>query len=140
MRIAALVAAAVLVATPALAEGPRGEVFARTGSASFDSTSVRGPGVNMSRLEDGRWSGWLNGSFVTVTVDGNTVRGPNVSIGIERTEKELRVRGLLGQGTVAITIPHERKGAAWHNFRLTGTAASEDPPIPQMIFALIAAL
>ena len=140
MRIAALVAAAVLVATPSLAEGPRGEVFAQSGSASFDSTSVRGPGVNMSRLEDGRWSGWLDGSFVTVMVEGNSIRGPNVSLAIERTDKELRVRGLLGLGTVAITIPHERKGAAWHNFRLTGAAASEDPPIPQMVFALIAAL
>ena len=94
----------------------------------------------MSRQADGRWSGWLDGSFVTVMVDGNSVRGPNVSLGLERTEKELRVRGLLGQGTVAITIPHERKGSAWHNFRLTGVAAEENPPVPQIIFALIAAL
>ena len=140
MRLTALAAAALLAATPALAEGPRGEVFSQAGSASFDSTSVRGPGVNMSRQADGRWSGWLDGSFVTVMVDGNSVRGPNVSLGIERTQKELRVRGLLGQGTVAITIPHERKGSAWHNFRLTGAAAEENPPVPQIIFALIAAL
>ena len=141
MRITTFAAAAAaLVATSAFAEGPRGEIFTQSSSASFDSTSVRGPGVNMSRLPDGRWSGWLAGNFVTVMVEGNSVRGPNVSLGIERTEKELRVRGLLGMGTVAITIPHERKGAAWHNFRMTGAAASEDPPIPQIIFALIAAL
>jgi len=141
MRTAAvLAAAALLAATPALAEGPRGEIFTQSGSAAFESTWVRGPGVNMSRLPDGRWSGWLDGNFVTVMVEGSSVRGPNVSLGIERTEKELRVRGLLGTGTVAITIPHERKGSAWHNFRMTGAAASEDPPIPQIIFALIAAL
>jgi hypothetical protein len=140
MRIRALVVTALLAAAPALAEGPRGEVFAQQGSASFDSTNVRGTDVNMSRQPDGRWAGWLNGSFVTVSVDGNTVRGPNVSLTYERTGKETRVHGLLGTGTVSITVPNEPKGAAWHNFRLTGTAADQDPPVPQMIFALIAAL
>lgn len=142
MRIAAVVAAAaaVLLATPALAEGARGEVVSARGSASFDSTWVRGPSVNMSRQSDGRWSGWLGGNFVTVMVEGASVRGPNVSLGYERTEKELRVRGLLGEGTVSITIPNERKGAAWHNFRMTGVAADAQPPVPQIIFALIAAM
>jgi hypothetical protein len=142
MRIRAVLVAALLVAAPSLAQEQevRGEIFSQGSSASFDHTHVRGTNVNMSRLADGRWSGWLDGRFVEVTVDGNMLRGPNVSLGYERTEKETRVRGLLGTNTVSITVPNEPKGAAWHNFRLTGLAASEDPPVPQMVFALIAAL
>jgi hypothetical protein len=140
MRIRAVLVAALLATAPSLAQEMRGEVFSQDGSASFDATHVRGTDVNMSRLPDGRWSGWLNGGFVEVTVDGNSLRGPNVSLGYERTDKETRVRGLLGTNTVSITVPNEPKGAAWHNFRLTGLAASEDPPVPQIVFALIAAL
>ena len=140
MRLRPALVAALLLAAPSFAQEARGEVFSQDGSASFDNEHVRGTDVNMSRLPDGRWSGWLNGRFVEVTVDGGNLRGPNVSLGYERTEKETRIRGLLGTNTVSITVPNEPKGAAWHNFRLTGLAASEDPPVPQIIFALIAAL
>lgn len=144
MRIPSLfAAAAVVLAAPALASGPRGEVQTAFGSATFDSTSVRGPNVNMVRQADGRWAGWLNGGFVTVDVDGGSVRGPNVSLGYERTKKEMRVRGYIGSETVSLTVPNDPKdrwGSAWNGFELKGTAANDDPPVPQILFALLAAL
>jgi hypothetical protein len=51
---------------PAAPYRPDGELVG--GGVTFDATSVRGSGVNMSRRQDGTWAGNMNGRFSQVTV------------------------------------------------------------------------
>jgi len=77
--------------------------FRRT-MTSFDDERVIGPNVNMSRNQDGTWSGWLQGRAVQVTVDPRekAIDGAALSIKVEELDGSgVEIRGHWSTGVRA---------------------------------------
>ena len=117
-----------------------GEIRSAYSSAAFDGDSVRGPGVSVAREPDGRWVGWLGNHVIDVSEVKSGVRGANVALYITRRKDGFAVRGHLGGRTVSLFIPDDARQRAQLRWTLIGRANGEEPPIPQFIFAAIAAL
>ena len=117
-----------------------GEIRSARSSAAFDAVSVRGPHVSVTRESDGRWVGWLGNRVIDVREVKNGVRGANVALYLARSKDSSTVRGNLGDRTVSIDIPDEAAQRDLLRWALLGLAAEKDPPIPQFIFAAVAAL
>jgi hypothetical protein len=117
-----------------------GEIRSEYASAAFDMDSVRGPHVSVTREVGGRWVGWLGGRVVDVREVKGGVRGANVALYLSRGNHGLTVRGHLGGRTVSIHIPDDERERYQLRWMLLGDARAKSPPVPQFIFAAIAAL
>jgi hypothetical protein len=86
--------ALALLASPALAFEPTGEVLFRGGSsASFDGERIVGPTVNLTLAEGGYWTGDILGENVDLTVSPDRIRGPNIELVIQTSKDTTTVRG-----------------------------------------------
>lgn len=119
---------------------PEGEIRSAHSSAAFDGDSVRGPGIQVTREPDGRWVGWLGNRVIDVAEVESGIRGANVALYLSRGNDGLIVRGYLGGRTVTLYIPDDGKQRDHLRWKLLGLAGVKNPPIPQFIFAAIAAL
>jgi hypothetical protein len=117
-----------------------GEIRSRSSSAAFDAGSVRGPRVSVTRESEDRWVGWLGNRVIDVSEVKNGVRGANVALYLAREKDGFKVRGHLDGRTVSIHIPDDARERYQLQWELLGLANAEDPPIPQFIFAAVAAL
>lgn len=117
-----------------------GEVRSAYASAAFDRDSVRGPHVSVTRENEGRWIGWLGGEVIDVREVKGGVRGANVALYLSRGKTGFTVRGHLDARTVSIHIPDDARQRYQLRWELLGAAGTKDPPVPQFIFAAIAAL
>jgi len=167
-RIAALAAAVLSLAGPALAEEApfvsTGEVVYRN-SAAFDDTRVRGPTVNMAITKDGRWGGNILQKDVMLKVTPDRISGAGVNLVVKKAGGKLTVEGLVNNvrvrleasankfvgrvGTQQVESTREPGSDWWVNagsgrqatIRFKGTAGQmPDVPMPQWVFAVIGAI
>lgn len=134
-----------LVLLPALAlsqEGyrPLGEIQSASSSASFDASSVRGPRVQMTREDDGRWTGRLLGMVIDGQERHNGVRGANFALYTERVKGGIAVRGNLDTRTVSLYISDDEAQRFQRRWTLKGLADAKEPPPVQFALAAVAAL
>jgi hypothetical protein len=141
---------------------PTGEVIVRGRGATFDDRRVVGPTVNLTRAEDGTWAGSILGASVALKpVAPGRLKGAGGDLHFVSWEGVLVARGTLGTRTVDVryrpgqghrtgagvvceaavatvdcTASTNASGAA----ELRGRAASPDPPMPQLGFALLATM
>lgn len=120
MRILPLLLAAPLaaLALPALAFEPTGEVTFRTRGgmaqgAAFDTQRIAGPGIDLSRVEGGAWSGMVEGGHAQLwpTKDGiagdavvSDLPSGKITLHIERSKDGTSVRGLYFSAMVHLEI------------------------------------
>ena len=140
----AVILASLLVPFAAFAQADsfqaEGEIRSLYASAAFDVDSVRGPHVSVTREIGGRWVGWLGGRVIDVREVKSGVRGANVALYLSRGTDGFIVRGHLGGRTVSIHIPDDPRERYQLRWTLLGDAGAKSPPVPQFIFAAIAAL
>ena len=117
-----------------------GEIRSAHSSAAFDGESIRGPRVSVTREPDGRWAGWLGNRVIEAREVKGGARGPNLALYLSRQNDGLTVRGYLGGRTISLHIPDDPMQRVLLRWTLVGRAGEKDPPIPQYIFAAIAAL
>ncbi|HZA49922.1 MAG TPA: hypothetical protein VE549_04225, partial [Myxococcaceae bacterium] len=117
-----------------------GEIRSFYSSAAFDADSVRGPSISLTREMGGRWVGWLGGRVIDVREVKSGVRGANIALYLSREKDRFVVRGYLGSRTVSISIPDDARERNQLHWRLLGAAGTKEPPVPQFIFAALAAL
>jgi len=140
---------------------PTGEVKMYDRGVTFDAVRVRSPYANLSKRTDGSWGGVLVRQPVDVTVTDTTVRGVNfVLTREESTAGRLVITGQFQgkiyrfefeQDIARIRAPRQSldfqtrwpipNGIAYgpmKSLSLTGDAAAENPPWPQLAFALVA--
>lgn len=143
---------------------PQGEVQVvgmgvASSSASFDGWRVSGPRVNVARVDAGTWGGHIGDRDLRVQVRPGRITGAGVSIAVERAGEVLEIGGVLGEARLRfqITARHLRGTVGYRTFemeatgpgryvgngrvlQLTGAAADlANPPMPQLVLALIAA-
>ena len=139
-----------------------GEIRTALGSAAFDDWRVVGPQVNLTRLENGLWSGTLLGVDVRARPSPGKLVGTGVNLSFVRWQGEVIVRGNVGGMPVRVRVAPGagvptgdgiycrwnvnlvdcRTGHQAHSagIRLHGVAALTDQPLmPQFGLALIAA-
>ncbi len=140
---------------------PLGEVRLHDRSCSFDAVRVRNVHTNLSQRTDGSWGGVLLDRAVDVSVTEDTVRGVDVLLSRkESTEGHLVITGqfrggiyrfeltddlaLIRTPTNSVTL-HGRvigeKEVSWGKgavLRVFGKAGDENPPWPQIAFAMLA--
>lgn len=152
-------------AGPAPAEfKPTGEVQVvgigvASSSASFDPWRVSGPRVNVARVDASTWGGHVGDRDLRVQVRPGRITGAGVSIAVERAGETLEIGGVLGEARLRfeITARHVRGTVGRRTYEmaatapghyvgngrilhLTGAAADlANPPMPQLVLALIAA-
>lgn len=149
MRRPCLLLASVLVLTSTASFADpapgRGEIETPNGSAAFDAKGIFGPEVSISKIGDHQWRGWLRGRTVDVTVENDHIVGANTSVYVKHEGAHLAVRGIFLGRLVDIELPAQglRNGSPWESasywLRASGTAADANPPMPQTLFALMAA-
>jgi hypothetical protein len=140
----AVIVASVLLPFAAFAQNDsfkaEGEIRSEYASAAFDMDSVRGPHVSVTREMGERWVGWLGGRIVDVREVKGGVRGANVALYLSRVSDGITVRGYFGGRTVSIHFPDDARERDLLRWKLLGEAGAKSPPVPQFIFAAIAAL
>ncbi|GMU60241.1 MAG: hypothetical protein AMXMBFR34_20040 [Myxococcaceae bacterium] len=140
---------------------PTGEVRMYDRGATFDAVRVRSPYANLSKRTDGSWGGVLVREPVDVTVTDKTVRGVNFVLTREESapgkliitgqfkgkiyrfefeENIARIRAPVQSLDFQTRWPIDN-GVAYgpmKSLQLYGEAAAENPPWPQIAFALVA--
>jgi hypothetical protein len=140
---------------------PTGEVKMYDRGATFDAVRVRSPYANLSKRTDGSWGGVLDKEAIDVSVTDTMVRGVNILLTREESSPGRIVitgqfrgrmyRFELEQDIARIRAPVQSldfktrwpidNGIAYgpmKSLALKGEAAAENPPWPQLAFALIA--
>ena len=138
-----------------------GEVQLYNRSAAFDAYRVRGVKCNLSKRTDGSWGGTLNERPVDVTVTDTRVSGVDFILTREKSEGNKMVVTGQFQGKIyrfeldenqalirapnnSVTLPGRQVSptqttyGAQGNLQLKGEAGSDNPPWPQLAFALVA--
>jgi hypothetical protein len=160
-----LLACSACATTPAVPEKeyrPAGEVRYYNRSASFDETRVRSVKCNLQRRADGTWGGVIDGRAIDVSVNDITVRGVDIIVNREesRPGKQVFTAQFQGRifrfeisddsvsvrtGSMSANYPGRLLGEGVSRFgpngelELRGESSLENPPWPQLAFALIAA-
>ena len=140
----------------------KGEIRSHERTASFDAVRVRSPLMNISKRTDDSWGGTFDGRAIDVSVDGDNVRGVNLTLTrgdskpgqmvvtgqfegrIYRFELDAN-RALVRTPTASVTYPGRVIGEQKTMYgpagelALMGEASAEAPPWPQFAFALLAA-
>jgi hypothetical protein len=140
---------------------PAGEILIRDRSAAFSDWRVVGPLVNMTRGEDGSWSGDLLGNSYVMRPGEGALAGGGADLHFVRWRKEVVVRGTLHGRKVNVRIvPGEgiataagiacrydgnlidcskESSAVRQGIEFRGQAARlAEPPLPQFGLALLA--
>jgi hypothetical protein len=151
--------------TPAAPEPdykPTGGVVTYNRTATFDATHVRSVSCNMRMREDGSWGGSLGDRGLDVAVTDVTVKGVDLFINREESRPGKTIitaqfkgllyrfelqgeRALVRTPTVSLSYGGRVLGdnvaryGPMGEFELTGEASKENPPWPQIAFALLAA-
>ncbi|MCI0672384.1 MAG: hypothetical protein L0Y64_18185 [Myxococcaceae bacterium] len=139
-----------------------GEVVVTTGgtsgSASFDARRVVGPNVNVSRRDDGSWAGPVNGQFYSFTMTPGRIAAANFTLSYEETPTGVTMNGYI-QGRMfrfevndtqlvvrtasgrSLTLPRysAQEFGQSGNVKFLGEASQQNPPMPQLAFALLGA-
>lgn len=140
---------------------PSGELALHNRSAGFDAVRVRSPQCNLSKRTDGSWAGVLNDSPLDVSVTSTRVSGVDFTMTREQTDAHKLVitgqfqgriyrfelsgeQALLRAPSTSFTLLGRRAegGRTTYGSRgeleLRGEAGGDDPPWPQIGFALMA--
>lgn len=138
-----------------------GEVLLYNRTASFDAYRVRSPRCNLSKRTDGSWGGVLAERPVDVSVTDTRISGVDLMLTREKSEGNRQVitgqfqgriyrfeldehRVILRAPNVAFTLDGRQVGPKQTTYgprgdlQLMGDAAGDDPPWPQIGFALMA--
>jgi hypothetical protein len=86
-------------------------------SAAFDAWHIRGPGVNLTRAEDGSWDGTGGPDMQGLHLEVKTgeVRGAGVSLGIEKmADGSVEVGGLFYEDRYLIRVSPKRITGSSH--------------------------
>jgi hypothetical protein len=148
--------------SPAPAEYvPTGEVIVRGRGATFSDWRVAGPTVNLTRAEDGSWSGSLLGRNVSLKPGPGRLTGPGGDLQFLRWGDYVYVRGNLSGREVDVrfkpgagfavrggkvceaavaTVDCAASVNASGGAELLGQAAAAEAPMPQFGLALLAAM
>jgi hypothetical protein len=141
---------------------PLGEVAFRERTAAFDEVRVRAVNCNLSKRTDGSWGGTLGDRAVDVSVSDTDVRGVEMVVSREASQQgrlvisgqfmgmiqrfeidqdRVMVRTQVTNNTFGGRVVSERgaKYGPFQELELRGVAGDENPPWPQIAFALIAA-
>jgi hypothetical protein len=137
-----------------------GEVQIYNRSAAFDAVRVRSPQCNMAKRTDGSWGGTFNNAALDVTVTDTRITGVNFVMTREMSEGKRTVITGQFQGRIyrfefddkeamirgpaqSMTYPGRQVAAdqttygPMGNLMMRGEAGGEDPPWPQIAFALM---
>ena len=138
-----------------------GEVLLYDRTAAFDAYRVRSPKCNMSKRTDGSWGGVLAERPIDVTVTANRISGVELMLTREASELNKIVitgqfqgriyrfelddkRAIMRAPNVSFTLdgrqvgPQQTTYGQQGNLQLRGEAGGENPPWPQLAFALMA--
>jgi hypothetical protein len=141
---------------------PLGEVMFRDRGASFDAVRVRSPKCNLAKRTDGSWGGTFADRALDVTVTETTIRGVEFMLTREDSKPGHAIitgqfqgriyrfeldenQALVRTATTSLTFPGRLiaenvvKYGPMQNLELRGEAGNENPPWPQLGFALMAA-
>ncbi len=141
---------------------PTGELQLNRLGATFDHVRVRSPTMNLAKRTDGSWGGTFGDRPIDVSVTDTAIRG--VDLIVNRGDSKPGHLVITGQfqGKIfrfefdqnqalirtpgnSFTLPGRqvtKDGAAYgprNDFTLKGEASVENPPWPQIGFALLAA-
>jgi hypothetical protein len=140
---------------------PLGRLQMYDKSASFDEVRVRSPRANLSKRTDGSWGGVLDQQPIDVSVTDTAVRGANFVLSREdSTPGRLVITGQFKGKIYRFELDDQRArirtpttsldfltraevdgGRAYGPMRpfvLTGEAAADAPPWPQLALSLVA--
>lgn len=134
-----------------------GEIVLRNGGASFDEYRVVGPRINMSERPDGTWAGTIRDQVWDVSVTDTEIRGVNIQLKLQRLKGGIIIRGLaegginhfeISPGGLLVSSPRGSLTLPRYSptsfgpdgqVKFVGEAGTEQPPWPQIAFALIGA-
>ncbi len=140
---------------------PTGEVSLYDRTISFDSTRVRSAQCNMTQRSDGSWGGVLDQRPLDVSVTPTRITGVDFNLTRDTSQPGKFVITGQFQGRIyrfelddqqamirapskSLTLPGRLVGenqtsyGAQANLQLRGEAGAENPPWPQIAFALVA--
>ena len=126
------------------AKGARGEVQTQSSSAAFDDDSVTGPSVNLARIDATTWRGQLRDRAVEVKVTADGMVGAGTDLHFTRDAEALKVDGYFLRRRLHLKLDPRGASDAYRRmdlrsvFRLEGRAAQPNPPLVQMVFAMVA--
>jgi len=141
---------------------PTGEILAYGRTSSFDAVRVRSVACNIAKRTDGSWGGTFGERALDVSVDDAHVRGVDFNLNKEDSKPgSLIITGqfqgrifrfemneaqvLVRTSATSVTYPGRVladgvvKYGPQQNLELRGEASQENPPWPQIGFALMAA-
>lgn len=119
---------------------PAGEIQSASASASFDGDEVRGPRVQVTREDDGRWTGRLLGVVIDAQEVKNGLRGANFALYTERVKDGIAVRGHVDGRTVSFLVPDDPQQRFHRRWTLKGVADADNPPPAHFALAAVGAL
>ncbi len=139
---------------------PTGEVLIYDRTVGFDEVRVRSPRMNLAKRTDGSWGGTFNERAIDVSVTDSHVRGVDFTLSrelegaktiiigqfqgkiyrFELDDKQALIRGPTQSMTYPgrQVTPQQTTYGQLGNLQLRGEAGSENPPWPQIGFALMA--
>lgn len=138
-----------------------GEVLLYNRTASFDAYRVRSPQCNLSKRTDGSWGGVIAERPIDVTVTDKRISGVEFMLTREQSEGNHTVitgqfqgriyrfefddtRAIIRAPNSSFTLdgrqvgPNQTTYGPQGNLQLRGEAGGENPPWPQIGFALMA--
>ncbi len=136
---------------------PTGAVQYLARGASFSSTRVVGPNVNLTKRSDGSWGGRLLDQPVDVNEYEHRIGGVDFTLQVEATPSGQLVTGQfqgeslrfeIDKAMIRVRAGRESFTLGAHGvghygsageFELSGDAARPMPPFPQLAFAMIGA-
>lgn len=136
---------------------PTGGVQYLARGATFSSTRVVGPNVNLTKRSDGSWGGRLLDQPVDVNQYQNRITGADFTLEAEATPTGQLVTGQfqgqsirfeIGKSMIRVRVGRESFTLGAHGpghygaageFELSRDAAQAVPPFPQVAFAMIGA-
>lgn len=127
----------LLPLSPALAFEPKGEIQVGTCSAAFDDTSVQGPGIVVTRRQDGSWAGRIQGRVIDLNVTPEKITGTNTQIQVSREPGWLVMTGYFDWKGVRVYWPTNPALSDGTTMKATGAGIQMDPPLPQFLLALM---
>jgi hypothetical protein len=139
---------------------PSGEVQLYNRSVAFDDVRVRSPLCNLSKRTDGSWGGVFNDRALDVSVTATKISGVEFMLTRELSDGNKMVitgqfqgriyrfeldheQALIRGPSQSMTFPGRQVGdkvttyGPMGNLILKGAAGSDDPPWPQIGFALM---